>query len=156
MIKACRIPETADVTVKTATSIETRCVEKGMRMTEQRRTIARVLNAAEDHPDVEELYRRCAKIDSRISISTVYRTVKLFEDAGIIEKHDFREGRARFEQIPDTHHDHLVNLRTGQVIEFQSEEIERLQAEVARKLGYKLVDHRLELYAVPLSDDKKR
>ena len=111
---------------------------------------------AEDHPDVEELYRRCAKIDSKISISTVYRTVKLFEDAGIIEKHDFREGRARFEQIPDTHHDHLINLRTGEVIEFQSEEIERLQAEVARKLGYKLVDHRLELYAVPLNDDKKR
>ena len=144
------------MTVKTATSIEARCVEKGMRMTEQRRTIARVLNAAEDHPDVEELYRRCAKIDSKISISTVYRTVKLFEDAGIIEKHDFREGRARFEQIPDTHHDHLINLRTGEVVEFQSEEIERLQAEVARKLGYKLVDHRLELYAVPLNDDKKR
>jgi Fur family ferric uptake transcriptional regulator len=144
------------VSVKTATSIETRCVEKGMRMTEQRRTIARVLNAAEDHPDVEELYRRCAKIDSKISISTVYRTVKLFEDAGIIEKHDFREGRARFEQIPDTHHDHLINLRTGEVVEFQSEEIERLQAEIARKLGYKLVDHRLELYAVPLTDDKKR
>ena len=93
---------------------------------------------------------------SKISISTVYRTVKLFEDAGIIEKHDFREGRARFEQIPDTHHDHLINLRTGEVVEFQSEEIERLQAEVARKLGYKLVDHRLELYAVPLNDDKKR
>jgi Fur family transcriptional regulator, ferric uptake regulator len=144
------------VTVKTANSIEARCVEKGMRMTEQRRTIARVLNNAEDHPDVEELYRRCAKIDAKISISTVYRTVKLFEDAGIIEKHDFREGRARFEQIPDTHHDHLINLRTGQVIEFQSEEIERLQAEVARKLGYKLVDHRLELYAVPLNDEKER
>jgi len=144
------------VTVKTATTIEARCVEKGMRMTEQRRTIARVLNDAEDHPDVEELYRRCSKIDAKISISTVYRTVKLFEDAGIIEKHDFREGRARFEQIPDTHHDHLINLRTGEVIEFASEEIERLQAEVARKLGYKLVDHRLELYAVPLTDDKKR
>ena len=143
------------MTVKTATTIEARCVEKGMRMTDQRRTIARVLNNAEDHPDVEELYRRCAKIDAKISISTVYRTVKLFEDAGIIEKHDFREGRARFEQIPDTHHDHLINLRTGEVIEFQSEEIERLQAEVARKLGYKLVDHRLELYAVPLADDKK-
>ena len=142
--------------VKTANSIEARCVEKGMRLTEQRRTIARVLNDAEDHPDVEELYRRCSKIDAKISISTVYRTVKLFEDAGIIEKHDFREGRARFEQIPDTHHDHLINLRTGEVIEFASEEIERLQAEVARKLGYKLVDHRLELYAVPLEDDKKR
>jgi Fur family transcriptional regulator, ferric uptake regulator len=144
------------VTTKTATSIEARCVEKGMRMTEQRRTIARVLHDAEDHPDVEELYRRCSKIDSKISISTVYRTVKLFEDSGIIEKHDFREGRARFEQISDTHHDHLINLRTGEVVEFQSEEIERLQAEVARKLGYQLVDHRLELYAVPLTDDKKR
>lgn len=141
---------------KAITTIEARCVEKGMRMTEQRRIIARVLNDAIDHPDVEELYRRCAKIDDRISISTVYRTVKLFEDAGIIERHDFREGRARFEQIPDTHHDHLINLRTGEVLEFQSEEIERLQTEVARRLGYKLVDHRLELYAVPLKDDKAR
>ena len=123
-------------------------------MTEQRRIIARVLARPADHPDVEELYRRCAEIDQHISISTVYRTVKLFEDAGIIERHDFREGRARYEQIPDAHHDHLINLRTGEVIEFQSEEIERLQAEVARKLGYKLVDHRLELYAVPLDDDK--
>jgi Fur family ferric uptake transcriptional regulator len=139
---------------KTTNSIEARCIEKGMRMTEQRRTIARVLNDSADHPDVEELYRRCSDIDNRISISTVYRTVKLFEDAGIIERHDFREGRARFEQIPDTHHDHLINLRTGEVLEFQSEEIERLQTEVARRLGYKLIDHRLELYAVPL-DDKK-
>jgi Fur family ferric uptake transcriptional regulator len=137
-------------------TIEARCTEKGMRMTEQRRTIARVLNAADDHPDVEELYRRCTVIDDRISISTVYRTVKLFEDAGIIERHDFREGRARFEQIQDSHHDHLINLRTGEVLEFQSEEIEKLQAEVARKLGYKLIDHRLELYAVPLKDDESR
>ncbi|MBI4276069.1 MAG: transcriptional repressor [Rhizobiales bacterium] len=127
-----------------------------MRMTEQRRTIARVLNDSDDHPDVEELYRRCSKIDSHISISTVYRTVKLFEDAGIIERHDFREGRARFEQASDSHHDHLINLRTGEVIEFQSEDIERLQREIARKLGYQLVDHRLELYAVPLNDEKKR
>jgi Fur family ferric uptake transcriptional regulator len=123
-----------------------------MRMTEQRRTIARVLASADDHPYVEELYKRCSKIDEHISISTVYRTVKLFEDAGIIERHDFREGRARYEHIPETHHDHLINLRTGEVIEFQSEEIERLQAEVARKLGYRLVEHRLELYAVPLDD----
>ena len=101
-------------------------------------------------------YRRCAGVDKNISISTVYRTVKLFEDAGIIERHDFREGRARYEQIPESHHDHLINLRTGQVIEFQSEEIEQLQAEVARKLGYKLVDHRLELYAVPLDDKPRR
>ncbi|MBV8791832.1 MAG: transcriptional repressor [Pseudolabrys sp.] len=136
-------------------NIEALCVAKGMRMTEQRRIIARVLAAADDHPDVEELYRRCVKVDSNISISTVYRTVKLFEDAGIIERHDFRDGRARYEQSPESHHDHLINLRTGEVIEFRSEEIERLQTEVARKLGYRLVDHRLELYAVPLDDKKK-
>lgn len=137
-------------------SIEALCASKGMRMTEQRRVIARVIAAAEDHPDVEELYRRCVKVDDRISISTVYRTVRLFEDAGIIEKHDFRDGRARYETLSETHHDHLINLRTGEVIEFQSEEIERLQQEVARKLGYKLVDHRLELYAVPLDDKDKK
>src|SRR5215468_6567818 len=136
--------------------IEALCASKGMRMTEQRRVIARVLASSEDHPDVEELYRRCAAIDQRISISTVYRTVKLFEDAGIIERHEFRDGRARYEQMPDTHHDHLINLRTGEVIEFQSEEIERLQAEVARRLGYRLVDHRLELYALPLDEKPKR
>src|SRR6266700_5109309 len=136
--------------------IEALCTAKGMRMTEQRRVIARVLAAADDHPDVEELYRRCSVVDNRISISTVYRTVKLFEDAGIIERHEFRDGRARYEQMPDTHHDHLINLRTGEVIEFQSEEIERLQAEIARQLGYKLVDHRLELYAVPLEEKPKR
>jgi Fur family transcriptional regulator, ferric uptake regulator len=135
--------------------IESQCVAKGMRMTEQRRTIARVLAGSEDHPNVEELFRRCAVIDNRISISTVYRTVKLFEDAGIIERHDFRAGRARYEQMRESHHDHLINLRTGEVIEFESEEIERLQAEVARRLGYRLVDHRLELYAVPLEDKTK-
>jgi Fur family ferric uptake transcriptional regulator len=144
------------VTVKTS-DIEALCAAKGMRMTEQRRTIARVLAESDDHPDVEELYRRCAQADDRISISTVYRTVKLFEDAGIIARHDFREGRARYEQSPEAHHDHLIDLRSGEVIEFQSEEIERLQAEVARRLGYRLIDHRLELYAVPLEkDDKKR
>jgi Fur family ferric uptake transcriptional regulator len=136
--------------------IEAKCAANGMRMTEQRRVIARVLAAADDHPDVEELYRRAAAIDDRISISTVYRTMKLFEDAGIIERHDFREGRARYEPIPETHHDHLIDVRTGEVIEFRSEEIERLQAEMARKLGYRLVDHRLELYAVPLEDKTKR
>src|SRR6266550_4061780 len=136
------------------TNIESLCASKGMRMTDQRRIIARVLADWADHPDVEELYRRCAEIDQHISISTVYRTVKLFEDSGIISRHDFREGRARYEQIPDAHHDHLINLRSGEVIEFQSEEIERLQREIARKLGYKLVDHRLELYAVPLDDEK--
>jgi Fur family ferric uptake transcriptional regulator len=136
--------------------IEAQCMAKGMRMTEQRRVIARVLAGSADHPDVEELYRRCAVVDDRISISTVYRTVKLFEDAGIIERHDFREGRARYEQTRETHHDHLVNIRTGEVIEFQSEEIENLQREVARRLGYRLVDHRLELYAVPLDERAKR
>jgi Fur family ferric uptake transcriptional regulator len=144
------------VIAQKAMNIEERCAAKGMRMTDQRRVIARVLAASDDHPDVEELYRRCIKVDDRISISTVYRTVKLFEDAGIIERHDFREGRARYEQIPESHHDHLINLRTGEVIEFQSEEIERLQAEVARRLGYRLVDHRLELYAIPLNDAKAR
>jgi Fur family transcriptional regulator, ferric uptake regulator len=150
------IVATADKHIAEKRDIEALCVAKGMRMTEQRRTIARVLAGAEDHPDVEELYRRCVKVDDRISISTVYRTVRLFEDSGIIERHDFREGRARYETAPEAHHDHLINLRSGEVIEFQSEEIERLQAEVARKLGYKLVDHRLELYAVPLKDDKPK
>jgi Fur family ferric uptake transcriptional regulator len=145
-----------EVIVANPNHIEVLCATKGMRMTEQRRIIARVLAGSADHPDVEELYRRCAEVDRNISISTVYRTVKLFEDAGIIERHDFREGRARYEQIPESHHDHLINLRTGEVIEFQSEEIERLQAEVARRLGYRLVDHRLELYAVPLEDEKTR
>jgi Fur family ferric uptake transcriptional regulator len=137
------------------TDIEMRCAATGMRMTEQRRIIARVLGEAADHPDVEELYRRCVTIDDKISISTVYRTVKLLEDAGIIERHDFREGRARYEQMRESHHDHLINLRTGQVIEFSSEEIEKLQAELARKLGFKVVDHRLELYCVPLDDSTK-
>ena len=136
--------------------IEKACMDKGLRMTEQRRVIARVVAEAYDHPDAEELYRRAVAVDPHISIATVYRTVKLFEDAGIIERHDFREGRSRYEPIPESHHDHLINLRTGQVIEFQSEEIEKLQAEVARKLGYKLVDHRLELYAVPLDDKPRR
>src|SRR6266478_2135374 len=144
------------VTASKPKDIEAACAAKGMRMTEQRRVIARVLAAADDHPDVEELYRRCAAIDEHISISTVYRTVKLFEDAGIIERHEFRDGRARYEQMPDTHHDHLINLRTGEVIEFQSEEIERLQAEIAKRLGYRLVDHRLELYALPLDDKARR
>jgi len=137
-------------------NIEALCAAKGMRMTEQRRVIARVLAHSADHPDVEELYRRCAAVDDRISISTVYRTVKLFEDAGIIERHDFREGRARYEQIPDTHHDHLINLRTGDVVEFQSDEIERLQAEIARRLGYRHGSDRLERYAVPLDDEKAK
>jgi len=126
------------------------CVDRGMRMTGQRRTIAQVLEAASDHPDVEELYRRASSVDANISIATVYRTVKLFEDAGIIEKHDFRDGRARYEPLPEEHHDHLIDVKSGDVIEFRSERIEALQEEIARELGYEIVDHRLELYAVPI------
>ena len=125
-------------------------------MTEQRRVIARVLAEAMDHPDVEELYRRCIAVDDKISISTVYRTVKLFEDAGIIERHDFRDGRSRYEEAPEEHHDHLIDAKNGRVVEFKSEEIEKLQVEIARKLGYRLVDHRLELYGVPLTEDEKK
>ena len=135
-------------------SLEEACVAAGMRMTEQRRVIARILDEATDHPDVEELHRRAMAVDPRISISTVYRTVKLFEDAGIIARHDFREGRSRYETLPDSHHDHLIDLRTGSVIEFHDEEIERLQDAIARRLGYKLVDHRLELYGVPADKPK--
>ncbi len=122
-------------------------------MTEQRRVIARVLENADDHPDTEELYKRASLIDPRISISTVYRTVALFEDAGIIERHDFRDGRARYEPAPENHHDHLIDMKSGKVIEFRNEKIEALQEEIARELGYRLVDHRLELYAVPLKDN---
>ena len=135
--------------------IESECVKRGMRMTEQRRVIARVLADAVDHPDVEELHRRAAAIDEHISISTVYRTLKLFEDAGIIARHDFGDGRARYEQAPTEHHDHLIDLKTGRVVEFHSEEIEALQAEIARRLGFRLVDHRLELYGVPLDEEQK-
>jgi len=130
------------------------CIDKGMRMTEQRRVIAEVLSIAEDHPDVEEVYRRASKIDDRISIATVYRTVRLFEDAGILEKHDFRDGRARYEQASEEHHDHLIDLQSGEVIEFRNEDIEKLQEFVARELGYKLVDHRLELYGIRLPDEE--
>lgn len=148
------VAETGVAEASRASTVEARCVAKGMRMTGQRRVIARVLSGCEDHPDVEELFRRCSQIDNRISISTVYRTVKLFEDAGIVERHDFRDGRARYEQLRDSHHDHLIDLRTGGVIEFESAEIERLQAEVARRLGYRLIGHRLELYAVPLDEER--
>jgi Fur family transcriptional regulator, ferric uptake regulator len=135
--------------------IEKLCVERGMRMTEQRRVIARVISASQDHPDVEELHRRAAAVDSGISIATVYRTVRLLEEAGILERHDFRDGRSRYEEAPHVHHDHLIDTRSGQVIEFVDPEIERLQQEIARRLGYKLVDHRLELYGVPLDDAAK-
>lgn len=135
-------------------TLEEQCTAKGMRMTDQRRVIARVLDQSSDHPDVEELYRRASAVDSRISISTVYRTLKLFEDAGIITRHDFREGRARYETLAEEHHDHLIDLRSGEVVEFRSEEIERLQEAVARRLGFRLVDHRLELYCVPVGEDE--
>jgi len=136
--------------------LEELCQEKGMRMTGQRRTIAQVLSEADDHPDVEELYNRASAADPKISIATVYRTVRLFEEAGILERHDFRDGRARYEEMPEEHHDHLIDMKSGQVIEFHSEAIEKLQAEVARELGFKLVDHRLELYGVPLKGDEKK
>jgi Fur family ferric uptake transcriptional regulator len=123
-----------------------------MRMTDQRRVIARVLSSAEDHPDVEELHRRAHAIDPHISIATVYRTVRLFEESGIIERHDFRDGRSRYEETPTHHHDHLIDMKSGKVVEFVDEEIEALQNAIARKLGYKLVDHRLELYGVPLEE----
>jgi Fur family ferric uptake transcriptional regulator len=135
-------------------SLEAACAEKGMRMTEQRRTIARVLEASDDHPDVEELYRRASAVDPNISISTVYRTVKLFEDAGIIERHDFRDGRSRYETLSEEHHDHLIDIRSGHVVEFRDEAIERIQERIARELGYRIVGHRLELYAVPLDKDR--
>ena len=130
--------------------IEQACHDRSMRMTEQRRIIAQVIADSVDHPDVEELYRRAAAVDNRISIATVYRTVKPFEDAGILERHEFRDGRARYEEASDEHHDHLIDLNSGEVIEFRNEDIERLQEAVARELGYRLVDHRLELYAVRL------
>lgn len=135
--------------------LENLCAQKGMRMTEQRRIIARVLSDAEDHPDVEEVYRRASGIDDRISIATVYRTVRLFEDAGILEKHDFGDGRARYEQASDDHHDHLIDLQSGEVIEFHNEDIEKLQEFVARELGYRLVDHRLELFGIRLKTDER-
>src|ERR687898_1162817 len=130
--------------------IESACRARGLRMTGQRRVIARVLGEAKDHPDVIELYRRAASVDERISLSTVYRTLKLFEAEGIIEKLEFVGGRSRYERAPQEHHDHLINLATGDVIEFRSKEIEALQTEIARRLGFRLVSHRLELYAVPL------
>ena len=130
--------------------IEAKCAEKGLKMTGQRRTIARVLSESSDHPDVELLYQRAVLADPNISIATVYRTVKLFEEAGITQRHDFGDGRARYEEASGEHHDHLIDLKTGKIIEFSNEEIEKLQKEIAKKLGYKLVDHRLELYAIPL------
>ena len=134
-------------------SIEKRCIELGMRMTEQRRVIADVLSQASDHPDVEEVYRRASSVDKRISIATVYRTVRLFEEANIVERHDFGDGRARYEEAGGReHHHHLINLRTGAVVEFESEELEALKRKIARDLGYDLVGERLELYGVPVGE----
>lgn len=130
--------------------IEKLCLEKNMRMTEQRRVIARVLSSSSDHPDVEELHRRAHAVDPHISIATVYRTVRLFEEAGIIDRLDFRDGRSRYEEHSDDHHDHLIDMKTGKVVEFVDPEIEALQEAIARKLGYRLVDHRLELYGMPI------
>lgn len=126
--------------------LEKLCQDKGLKMTGQRRVIARVLSDATDHPDVEQLYRRVTEVDPRISIATVYRTVRLFEEANILERHDFRRGRARYEEIPERHHDHLIDVQSGEVVEFRNDEIEKLQRRVAEELGYELVDHRLELY----------
>ncbi len=135
--------------------IEKLCIDKGMKMTGQRRVIASVLSEAEDHPDVEEVYRRATQIDPRISIATVYRTVRLFEEANILERHDFGDGRSRYEEITDEHHDHLIDIQTGRVIEFQNDEIEILKAKIAAEHGFKLVGHRLELYGIP-QDSQKR
>jgi Fur family transcriptional regulator, ferric uptake regulator len=131
--------------------VEALCAEKGLRITDQRRVIARVLSEAEDHPDVEALHMRSAQIDPGISIATVYRTVRLFEEAGILERHDFGDGRARYEAAPEAHHDHLIDVETGKVIEFVDPELEALQREIAARLGFRLVDHRMELYGVALN-----
>ena len=135
--------------------IQQLCAEKGLRMTEQRRVIARVLSEADEHPDAEELHRRANAVDKTISLATVYRTVKLFEEYGIVDRHEFRDGRARYEEVMSEPHDHLIDIKSGNILEFQNKEIEELQVEIARSLGYKLVDARLELYAVPLEDSEK-
>lgn len=133
--------------------LEQLCADKGLRITEQRRVIARVLSESDDHPDVELLHQRAAEIDPKISIATVYRTVRLFEEAGILDRHDFGDGRARYEAAPEAHHDHLIDVETGNVVEFVDPELEALQRQIAEKLGYRLVDHRMELYGVRLSRD---
>ena len=129
-------------------TIEQKCIAKGVKLTDQRRIIAKVMSEANDHPDVDELYNRVSRIDAKISIATVYRTVKLFEEAGILAKHDFKGGKARYEELSESHHDHLIDVKTGEIIEFVDEEIEKLQQKVAEKYGYTLVDHKLELYGV--------
>jgi Fur family transcriptional regulator, ferric uptake regulator len=139
--------------METRIDLEALCQERGLRITDQRRVIARVISDADDHPDVEELYRRASAIDNKISIATVYRTVRLFEEAGILDRHDFGDGRARYEAAPEAHHDHLIDVETGKVVEFVDPELEALQKVIAEKLGYRLVDHRMELYGVALSRD---
>ena len=134
--------------------IETLCADKGLRITEQRRVIAQILSEAEDHPDVETLHERAVAIDPKISIATVYRTVRLFEEAGILERHEFGDGRSRYEAASDAHHDHLIDVETGNVIEFVDEELETLQKRIAEKLGFRLVDHRMELYGVALDRNR--
>ena len=129
-------------------TIEQKCLVKGVKLTDQRKIIARVMSQSNDHPDVDELYNRVSKIDSRISISTIYRTVKLFEESGILAKHEFKGGKARYEELNESHHDHLIDIKSGEIIEFVDEEIEKLQKKVADKYGYELVDHKLELYGV--------
>ena len=129
-------------------SIITKCVEKGVKLTDQRKIIAKIMSESHDHPDVDELYKRVSKIDSKISIATVYRTVKLFEEAGILAKHDFKGGKARYEELNEGHHDHLIDIKSGEIIEFVDDEIEKLQKKVAEKYGYELVDHKLELYGI--------
>jgi len=131
-------------------SIEHKCLDKGVKLTDQRKIIAKVMSESDDHPDVDELYQRVSKIDSKISIATVYRTVKLFEEAGILSKHDFRGNKSRYEQSSQEHHDHLIDINTGEITEFVNKDIEKLQKQVAGKLGYKLVDHRLELYGIKI------
>ena len=129
-------------------TIEQKCLSKGVKLTDQRKIIAKIMTEANDHPDVDELYNRVSKIDSKISIATVYRTVKLFEESGIVTKHDFKGGKARYEQLMESHHDHLIDIKTGEIIEFVDHEIEKLQKKVAEKYGYDLVDHKLELYGI--------
>jgi Fur family ferric uptake transcriptional regulator len=135
--------------------LEQLCAEKGLRITDQRRIIAKVLSDSEDHPDVEMLHARASAIDSKISIATVYRTVRLFEEAGILDRHDFGDGRSRYEPVPEAHHDHLIDVETGKVVEFVDPEVEALQREIAERLGYRLVDHRMELFGVRLSREEK-
>ena len=135
-------------------SIENKCKKKGLRLTDQRKLIAKVMSESKDHTDVDELHKRVAKYDTKVSIATVYRTVKLFEEAGVVSKHDFKGGKSRYEQLPDEHHDHLIDINTGEITEFVNKDIEELQKKVSEKLGYKLVDHRLELYGIKIKNNK--